>query len=156
MEKDKPLHPNAGGSIISNDYSNLDYTIWFNGTSAACPHVAGVVALVLSVNQGLTQHDVGDIIANTAQKVGGYNYQPSGIDGRGTWHNEVGHGLVDAFAATQSALCDYPISNTTYSSDVNIDGCNTIEMENVSIINNSVISISNTSSVSIQDFLMQM
>jgi subtilisin family serine protease len=139
----QPIHPNVGGNLVANDYAQRDYTVWFNGTSSACPHVAAVAALVLSVNSGLTQHEVGDIIANTAQKVGGYNYQPSGFGGRGTWHREVGHGLVDADAAVREASCNYPIENTTYSSDVTIDGCNDITMTNVAVEDGATVNINN-------------
>ncbi len=59
-----------GRSKIATDYSNQDYTAWFNGTSAATPHVAGVAALTLSVNSSLTQKQVADIVEQTAQKQG--------------------------------------------------------------------------------------
>ena len=41
----------------------------FWGTSAACPHVAGVAALMLSVNPNLTQQEVKEIICQTANRV---------------------------------------------------------------------------------------
>lgn len=46
------------GDLVTNDYGNLDYTIWFNGTSSAAPQVSGIAALILSVNPGLTQQEV--------------------------------------------------------------------------------------------------
>ena len=88
----------------TNDYTNRDYTKNFSGTSAACPLVAGIAALVLSVNPNLTGRQVRDIIESTAQKVGGYNYQPDQNHPNGTWNNEVGYGLVDAYAAVQKAM----------------------------------------------------
>ena len=80
-----------------------DYTMTFNGTSSACPHVAAVAALILQVNSGLTQQQVANIIESTAQKVGGYNYQTTTGRPNGTWNNEMGYGLVDAEAAVQMA-----------------------------------------------------
>lgn len=94
-----------------------DYYLTFNGTSAAAPHVAGVAALILSVNPYLTQDEVRDIIESTASKVGSYNY--STVTGRnnGTWDNEVGYGCVNAFAAVNAI---YPF--ITGSSPVCVSG----------------------------------
>ena len=97
------IHINAGGNRVYQDYNDQDYTIWFNGTSAAAPHVSGVAALMLSVNPNLTAAQVARIIKGTAQKVGGYNYAYSANHLNGTWHQEMGHGLVDAAAAVSAA-----------------------------------------------------
>lgn len=98
-----PIHNLAGGTLVSSDYSDRDYTRWFNGTSSACPHVSGVAALVLSVNPNLTVQEVNNIIENTAQKVGGYTYSNNSSRPNGTWNNEMGYGLVDAYAAVRAA-----------------------------------------------------
>jgi cell wall-associated protease len=45
-----------------------------SGTSFAAPHVSGIAAMILSVNPGLTQQEVRNIIESTADKVGGYTY----------------------------------------------------------------------------------
>lgn len=73
----------------------------FNGTSAACPFVAGVAALVLSVNPNLTQKQVKDIIEQTAQKIRPdlYDYNTYATRPNGTWNIQIGYGLVDAYAA---------------------------------------------------------
>lgn len=99
-----PIHTLSGGTLVVNDYANQDYTRWFNGTSSACPHVAGVAALVLSVNPSLTELEVRNIIESTAQKVGGYAYANTTGRLNGTWDDEMGYGLVDAFAAVQAAM----------------------------------------------------
>jgi len=99
-----PIHTWSGGNLLTTDYTNNDYTTWFNGTSSACPHVAGVAALILSVNPSLTGPQVRDIIEQTAQKVGGYNYTTTTGRPNGTWHNEMGYGLVNALCAVQNAL----------------------------------------------------
>ena len=45
----------------------------------------------------LTSEQVSRIIKGTAHKVGGYSYQYSADHLNGTWHEEMGHGLVDGF-----------------------------------------------------------
>lgn len=87
----------------SAGYRSGDYTQNFNGTSSACPHVAALAGLILSVNPSLTQREVADIIEQTAQKVGGYNYQNTSGRPNGTWDDEMGYGLIDAEAAVLAA-----------------------------------------------------
>ena len=81
-----------------------DYSI-FAGTSAASAHVAGVAALVLSVNPCFTQEEVAYILESTCKKIRPDTYNYDSIDGHsyGTWNMEVGYGLVDAYAALNLA-----------------------------------------------------
>ena len=88
----------------SSGDNNTNYCLDFNGTSAACPHVAAVAALMLSVNPNLTSSEVEQIITQTARKVGGYNYSLVTGKNNGTWHQEMGYGLVNAYAAVQEAI----------------------------------------------------
>ncbi|MBO5628563.1 MAG: S8 family serine peptidase [Aeriscardovia sp.] len=85
-------------------YDSGNYTMNFDGTSAACPHVAGIAALVLSVNPSLTRAQVNEIIQSTARKVGGYNYSNTQGKTDGTWNIRMGYGLVDAYAAVLEAI----------------------------------------------------
>src|SRR5574344_1949070 len=100
-----PIHTNNYGTLLNQDYTNTDYTIWFNGTSAACPHVSGVAALILSVNPYLNERDVRDISEQTSQKIGPdlYTYSNNPFHPNGTWNIEMGHGLLDAYAAVLKA-----------------------------------------------------
>ena len=85
-------------STSTNSYISKD------GTSFSAPQVAGVAALVLSVNPDLSAQEVRRIIESTAQKVGNYNYSYNSNRPNGTWNNEMGYGLVDAKAAVLKAL----------------------------------------------------
>jgi subtilisin family serine protease len=88
-----------------NGYGYDEYSkyITFNGTSAACPHVSGVAALMLSVNPSLTQNQIHSIINSTAQKITHYEFVISNGHNDGTWNNDVGYGLVDAHKAVCEA-----------------------------------------------------
>ena len=79
-------------STIPND--NTGYK---KGTSMACPHVAGVAALILERNSELTVNEVNSIINRNAKKLSGVNFNITKPDG--TWNNEYGYGLVDAYSA---------------------------------------------------------
>lgn len=85
-----------------SDTSTYNY-IKFSGTSAACPQVAAVAALVLSINPNLTSKEVCDIIEKTAQKVGSKPYSTYSNRPNGTWNEYMGYGLVDAAAAVKAA-----------------------------------------------------
>ena len=91
----------------------------FEGTSAACPHVAAVAGLVLSINPDLTQKEVAMIIEGTAQKVGNYSYDS--IAPHGSWDYEMGYGLVDAYAAVLMARDRYIQDTTFYLTDTIYD-----------------------------------
>ncbi|GAB3413015.1 S8 family serine peptidase [Niabella aquatica] len=128
-----PIHPWSGGTKISTDYSDQSYTVWFNGTSAATPHVAGVAALVLSINPNLTQKQVANIIEQTSQKVGGYSYTTTSGRPNGSWNNEMGYGLLNAFAAVTAASCTTVYyNNQTVNTNTTVAGCS-IESTNVTV-----------------------
>ncbi|PSL04834.1 MULTISPECIES: S8 family serine peptidase [Cecembia] len=91
-----PLAP-TGSLLPSTGPNHLDFTGRFGGTSAAAPQVAGAAALVLSVNPGLTQMDVFNILTQTADKVGGYTYNHNG---RST---QLGFGRLNVCRAVTAA-----------------------------------------------------
>ncbi|MEB3288475.1 MAG: S8 family serine peptidase [Leptolyngbya sp.] len=103
-----------GRGMVTSDrtggsgYDASAYTQNFGGTSSACPVVAGVVGLMLSVNPNLTAQEVREILQTTADKIIDPNPDPQlGLrygtyDGRG--HSQwFGYGKVNALAAVQAA-----------------------------------------------------
>ena len=80
-----------------NTYSALDGNIhgYKNGTSMASPHVAGVAALVWSVNPELTALEVRRIVENTADDIDALNPNFAG---------QLGTGRVNAARAVAAAL----------------------------------------------------
>ena len=80
-----------------------DYDI-FNGTSAACPNAAGVMALILGVNPNLTYQEARYILESTCDKVGEYDYR-SNVVGQpnGSWSFDLGYGRINAYQAVKAA-----------------------------------------------------
>ena len=96
-----------GSDILSTAPGNSTWSD--SGTSMAAPMVSGVAALILSVNPNLTGREVREIIKRTANRdiLQAYNFEPTWRP-NGTWNNQVGHGLVDAFAAVGTAALSGP------------------------------------------------
>jgi subtilisin family serine protease len=135
----------APGVKIYTTTLNGNYISDFNGTSAACPHVAGVAALVLSVNPNLTVQQVRNIIESTAQKVRPdlYTYSTTSGHPNGTWNNQMGYGLVDAYAAVQAAAssCVDNFTNQTVSTNTTVVGCDDLTVQNVTVTNNAQLKL---------------
>lgn len=79
--------------VGSAGYDKGNYTSTFSGTSAACPQVSGICALILSVNPNLTRLEVEQILYE--------NTIDLGVPGR---DNSYGYGLVNAFDAVMDAV----------------------------------------------------
>ncbi len=90
---------NLSGDVTTTDrmgadgYEGGNYTQRFGGTSAACPQVSGIAALMLSVNPTLTETQVRNILQTTATDMGA-----TGFD------NTFGFGRANAAAAVNQAL----------------------------------------------------
>ena len=85
------------------------YTRCMNGTSAATPLAAGVIALLLEANPRLTWRDVRAILATTARKTDpGHPDWTSNAAGHAVNHH-YGYGTIDALAATRAALAWTPL-----------------------------------------------
>lgn len=99
-----------GVDIISTlPYNN---TGLMSGTSMAAPHVAGIAALILSKYPDLTQREVVRRIEASARKVSGYSYTTALGRPNGTWHEQMGYGLVNAHAALVDMI-QVPFTSST-------------------------------------------
>lgn len=85
------------------------------GTSPACPHVAAVAALMLSVNQNLTPQKVSEIIEMTARKLPSYIFGVNSSRPNGKWNSEVGYGLINPVDALSLAQGYYNLASFDYS-----------------------------------------
>ena len=89
----------------------------------ACPHVAGVAALILECNSELTVNQVNNIINSNAKKIPGVNFGVTKPDGM--WNEEYGYGLVDAYN------CVINTPSTIYIQDETVTGTRTISADNI-------------------------
>ena len=79
--------------IGNNGYNSTNYMSNFGGTSAACPQVAGIAALMLAANPNLTETQVRTKLQQTATDMGSVGFD-----------NTFGYGRVNAINAVQSAF----------------------------------------------------
>ncbi len=85
----------------TNGDSDDDF-IRVTGTSYSTPLIAGIAALVLSVNPNLTSQQLRAILETTTDKVGPYSYNYNSNQPYGLWNSEMGYGRVNAFKALQT------------------------------------------------------
>jgi subtilisin family serine protease len=83
----------APGVLINTTTIDGGYTSFFNGTSAACPHAAGIAALMLSINPELTADEVRNILQSTSDDI----YDEG-------WDEETGYGRLNAYDAVNTAF----------------------------------------------------
>ena len=118
-----------------------DYRVGFRGTSAACPQVAGIAALILSVNPHLYEHEVRSIIEMTCRKLDRYEFKETPNHPNGSWNNEVGYGLVDAEAAVQAANCIYNLANNISSNRFARSCGSGFTLQNVTVSNRAKLTV---------------
>jgi subtilisin family serine protease len=97
------LDVSAPGVKIATTRNGGSYNQTFNGTSSACPIAAGITALILSVNNNLTQEQVRTILERSTRKVGNYTYSRVSGQPNGSWSNQLGYGMVNAHNAVLAA-----------------------------------------------------
>jgi serine protease len=99
FDADNDDNPDMVLSTLGDDAGNYFYN-YYQGTSMASPHVAGVVALMLAVNPALTPDDIDMLLAGTHPDTSTRITRDLGRAGR---DNYYGHGLIDAAAAVLAA-----------------------------------------------------
>ena len=105
--------PGGGGwnHIVTLDtpgpagYAETDVTLNFGGTSAACPHAAGVAALLLSVRPDLTASQLRHLMRATSDPIGGVTY----TNGTNTFY---GYGRLNAHRALSQLVPDLVLTLT--------------------------------------------
>ena len=136
----KPDVVAPGEDIISAKYHTEDEYDKFNGTSASCPHVAGVVALMLEANKDLKptadRNPIQEILRKTAESRGTPDSDLR-YPGSDSYYNySYGWGIVDAYKAVRMAeewslpgqnnppttMIHNPVNNAEVSGNVTISG----------------------------------
>lgn len=96
-----------GASILTTDLSGaLGYNggnyASVSGTSFSCPITAAAGALLMCRNRDLTESQVMNILASTAEKVGGYIYAFNSSYPLSTRSVELGYGRINLFEAMKA------------------------------------------------------
>ncbi len=111
----------APGVLVPTTTIDGEYELNFNGTSAACPHAAGVMALILSANPCLTQEEARAILCKSCDKLPGYYFSEQKY---GLWNEEVGYGKINAYKAIELATMTeipYNVTDSGYSKHAYIE-----------------------------------
>ncbi len=87
-------------STLKDDSSARFNYVFYQGTSMAAPHMAGIVALMRGLYPGLTPLDVDQLIAGNHPT---YNLRITTDLGQTGRDNSYGHGLIDASKAAAAA-----------------------------------------------------
>ncbi len=105
----------APGTSIWSTHMNGGYTGSNNGTSLACPFVAGLAGLIKAVNPGLTNQQIMNKIKDTADDIDSLN---PGFEGK------LGTGRINAYLALRGVVAriSSPENNTYITGKANIYG----------------------------------
>ena len=97
---------------FSEPHWSYEYAYLY-GTSMSAPIVAGVAALVLSVNPNLSNEEVKKILCSTATRNSNYTFSYNDRHNLSPWNQEIGYGIVNAKRAVLETLpADTHVSGT--------------------------------------------
>lgn len=103
-----------GGGIWSVYSADTDTYVYMSGTSMACPMVAGLCGLMLSINPTLNLDEVEDCLKSSSDDISGLNTQYAGL---------IGAGRINALHAV---LCvprlAAPVADFTFNKDTTCVG----------------------------------
>jgi subtilisin family serine protease len=123
------------GAIRYNSGSVTNPYMIRSGTSYATPIVAGVCALLKSINKNLTPAEIKNIIQTTVDPVADAYLYP------GT----IGTGRVNAYNAVQAACATTSSSinftNQTVNTNTTVVSCGDINVQNVTVTNNAKLTL---------------
>ncbi len=119
----------APGGVPSIYTTNNEdaYRTNFGGTSASAPHVAGLAALIRSINPSMSWSTVKTIINTTTTKISGYDDDPE--FGK---NEEIGHGRINAYEALKYTLENY---GGTLTQDIEIGSGESLDFTSSTVIN---------------------
>ncbi len=98
----------------------------------------GMVMAMTVANAQISVRSDGGVRIGTAPEVTGtragwkltFIWDVSGHS-NGMWNNEVGYGMVNAYAAVQAACQDVKVRNETISANKSVKSCGNVEFEDV-------------------------
>ncbi|MEC7177895.1 MAG: S8 family serine peptidase [Candidatus Thermoplasmatota archaeon] len=129
----KPNIAYVGSSVMSVAHNTGDQYTDMSGTSMATPGAAGVAALMLQANPGLSPFEVRNFMQETAEyRACTYMGDPAGIDGcddndvqnivtKNRQNNVYGHGEVRALESVLAAAEKYYMFDTSLSITIETD-----------------------------------
>ena len=126
-------------TIPGNEYAT------YNGTSMATPHVAGVVALMLSANPNLTDAEIRQIIIETAG-----NSTPIAVSGSFNLSSVVAEAIaqtVDNTISTDVMSLELNVTSVTETAEITTETSPTVALNSVNFTRHYDSSVKNLSSM---------
>jgi len=131
-----------GEDIESAQANTNSGYIEFSGTSMACPHIAGIVALMLDANPSLTPENVKNILHASAEQKGSPSFP--NLDPK--YNTHYGWGIADAYKAVEMARgyvdvqinIDQPTKFENLKGTVEIKGTASVDRGSISLVEVSI------------------